>query len=120
MDSVRSAVRLADSKQPREPETLGLLGEGWTAEEALALAIYCSLEASEGVLLAVNHSGDSDSTGSMTGNLLGAHLGSGGLPKLWLHELEMREEIERLSQDLGRIALSLKIHGEAARAYPGW
>jgi hypothetical protein len=56
----------------------------------------------------------------MTGNLLGAHLGSGGLPKLWLHELEMREEIERLSQDLGRIALSLKIHGEAARAYPGW
>jgi ADP-ribosylglycohydrolase len=28
MDSVRSAVRLADSKQPREPETLSLLGEG--------------------------------------------------------------------------------------------
>ena len=46
--------------------------------------------------MAVNHSGDSDSTGSMTGNLLGAHLGLGGLPRPWLDELEMREQIERL------------------------
>ena len=123
MESVHSALSLADSKRPRGPETLALLGEGWTAEEALAIAIYCSLEAdsfSEGVLLAVNHSGDSDSTGSMTGNLLGAHLGSGALPLRWLDELEMRNEIERISRDISRIALSGEASAEDAEAYPGW
>ena len=42
------------------------LGERWVAEEALAIAVYCSLVAQDdfarGVRLAVNHSGDSDST----------------------------------------------------------
>lgn len=43
------------------------------AEEALAIAIYCALVApgfEEGVLLAVNHSDDSHSTGAITGNVL--------------------------------------------------
>jgi ADP-ribosylglycohydrolase len=56
------------------PEIVEQLGGGWVAEEALATALFCALKATnfaEGVLLAVNHSGDSDSTGSLTGNLLG-------------------------------------------------
>ncbi|MFN8027118.1 MAG: ADP-ribosylglycohydrolase family protein [Acidimicrobiia bacterium] len=51
------------------------LGAGWVAEEALAIGVYCALVATDlraGLLLAVNHSGDSDSTGSIAGNLLGA------------------------------------------------
>jgi ADP-ribosylglycohydrolase len=43
------------------------LGEGWIAEEALAISIYCALVArnfEQGVILAVNHDGDSDSTGA--------------------------------------------------------
>lgn len=48
------------------------LGGGWIAEEALAIGLYCALvgrDFAHGVLLAVNHGGDSDSTGAIAGNL---------------------------------------------------
>lgn len=68
-------------------ENLQKLGEGWVAEEALAIAIYCSMLGTKKVLsvddalrLAVNHDGDSDSTGAITGNLLGIDLGTGEIP----------------------------------------
>ena len=79
------------------------LGGGWVAEEALAIAIYCSLVASDfehGVRLSINHSGDSDSTGSMTGTLLGCIWGQAGIPSRWLADLEMRDEVERVAKDL--------------------
>ena len=48
------------------------------AEEALSISVYCALTATDfrdGVLNAVSHSGDSDSTGAITGNILGTYLG---------------------------------------------
>jgi ADP-ribosylglycohydrolase len=68
------------------------LGGGWVAEEALAIAIACAL-AHEGdvpraLLAAVNHSGDSDSTGSMVGQLLGAMVGWSALPAAWRQAIE--------------------------------
>lgn len=79
------------------------LGEGWVAEEALAVGIYCALMARdfrEGVLMAVNHDGDTDSTGSIAGNILGILHGVEGIPAEWLEKLEMRELIERTATDL--------------------
>lgn len=55
-----------------------------------------------GVRLAVNHGGDSDSTGAITGNLLGTLHGAGGIPTCWLEELEGRDVIERVARDLAR------------------
>ena len=72
---------------PATAEGIEQLGQGWVAEEALAIAVYSAagavqegLESPEatfehGVRLAVNHSGDSDSTGAICGYLLGALLG---------------------------------------------
>ena len=55
------------------------LGEGWTAEEAWAVALYCALRhidsMKDAIIAAVNHDGDSDSTGSITGNIMGAIYG---------------------------------------------
>ncbi|MBV8094776.1 MAG: ADP-ribosylglycohydrolase family protein, partial [Acetobacteraceae bacterium] len=85
------------------PEKLERLGAGWVAEEALAIAICCALAARDfrhGVTLAVNHSGDSDSTGAIAGNLLGAQLGVGAIPEDWLAELELRDEINQLAVDI--------------------
>ena len=48
----------------------------------------------------VAHGGDSDSTGSITGNLLGAMHGIGALPERWLAQLELRDVIERVARDL--------------------
>ena len=56
-----------------------------------------------GVLLAVNHGGDSDSTGAITGSLLGTLHGVGGVPARWLEELDARDVIEALADDLARL-----------------
>ena len=64
------------------------------------------------------HGGDSDSTGSLTGNLLGAMFGVEVLPEAWLEELEMRATIERVARDLHATCV-LGIEPEAER-YPPW
>jgi len=79
------------------------LGEGWIAEEALAIGLFCALVARDfehGVLLAVNHGGDSDSTGSIAGNLLGLVYGEAGIPDRWLRRLELREVVAQVADDL--------------------
>lgn len=80
------------------------IGEGWTGEEALAIAIYCSLrhadDFSDGIIAAVNHSGDSDSTGSVTGNILGAWLGYDQIEDKWKENLELSDVILEMADDL--------------------
>jgi ADP-ribosylglycohydrolase len=100
---------LAASPEKPSPHQVAKLGEGWVAEEALAISVYCALVArdfEEGVTLAVNHSGDSDSTGAITGNLLGASLGVDAIPGRWKKPLELKRVINSLADDLYE--------------YPGW
>ena len=104
-EAVHQAVALwRDGDLKPSPEVIERLGGGWVGEEALAISLYCALVAQDdfarGVLLAVNHSGDSDSTGAITGNLLGLMLGVGSIPEKWLAELELRAEIEAVAGDL--------------------
>ena len=85
------------------PETVTRLGEGWVAEEALAIGAYCALVATDfasGIVLAVNHDGDSDSTGSICGNLLGAAWGASAIPVDFLEPLKGRSVIEQVADDL--------------------
>jgi ADP-ribosylglycohydrolase len=99
------------------------LGAGWTAEEALAIGVYCALVAEDvrhGLLLAVNHSGDSDSTGAVCGNLLGTLHGETALPPGWLAELEGRATILELADDFAmEMTQGPALHGPAASS-PGW
>lgn len=85
---------------------IGHLGEGWVAEETLAIAVYCALKYPDdfdrALRAAVNHSGDSDSTGAVTGNILGAHLGLKGIPAKYQEHLELREIILEIATDLCR------------------
>ncbi len=99
--AIDAALEKAESA-PGAVEDAGL-GEGWVAEEALAIALYCILldnDFETAVVRAVNHSGDSDSTGAITGNLLGVALGAEAIPMRWLDKLELRSEITRLADDL--------------------
>ena len=97
------AVSLAASTLPDE-EAIPMLGEGWVAEETLTIAVYCALkyehDFDRALIAAVNHGGDSDSTGAVTGNLLGASLGLSGIPLKYQHALELREVILELADDL--------------------
>jgi len=100
--ALRGALDLAAEGSPTA-EKIESLGAGWVAEEALAIGVYSALVASDvkaALLLAVNHSGDSDSTGSICGNLLGARYGDHGLPHSWVQQVEGRATIAALADDL--------------------
>jgi ADP-ribosylglycohydrolase len=102
-EALLAAVRLAQTGGAPSPSKVESLGQGWVAEEALAIAVYCALVAEhllDGVLLAVNHSGDSDSTGSICGNLLGAERGLHEIPPPWIHRLEGVETIKAVADRL--------------------
>jgi ADP-ribosylglycohydrolase len=107
-EEVSTALRRAPGAADRAPgpEEVERLGGGWVAEEALAIGVCCALaypepaDARRALLLAVNHSGDSDSTGSICGNLLGAWHGETALPQEWIAGLEGRETILQLADDL--------------------
>lgn len=103
------------------PETIEKMGGGWVGEEALAISLYCALASEndfeKGICLAVNHSGDSDSTGSITGNILGAALGRNSIPPRWLDELEFKDVIEDLAGDL---LVLFKGSDDWWKKYPGY
>jgi ADP-ribosylglycohydrolase len=90
---------------PPTPEQLETLGGGWVGEEALAIGVCAALTGTgptavpTALRLAVNHSGDSDSTGSICGNLLGARFGSAGLPGHWQSGVETRRIIIQIAAD---------------------
>jgi ADP-ribosylglycohydrolase len=100
--AIARAEATASRGLPRA-ETIVELGEGWTADEALAIALTCALAAPDfetGVRLAVNHDGDSDSTAAIAGNLLGAMHGADAIPKRWLLGLELRRVVIEIADDL--------------------
>lgn len=129
LDAIDRAEALATSSLGHEG-AIAQLGQGWVAEEALAISIYCAIVASDfkrGVVLAVNHDGDSDSTGSLTGNLLGAMHGADTIPSAWLAPLELRDVITELAEDLyafsdwdiGEHSTNQVMSDQIWRKYPG-
>lgn len=130
LQAIELAEDLASTSTPNH-EAIRRLGKGWIAEEALAISIYCSLAAKtfkQGVLMAVNHDGDSDSTGAITGNLLGAMLGVKAIPEKWLQPLELRDTIAEIAEDLltfpgwdiGEFSQNQEFCQQIWRKYPGF
>lgn len=103
-DLLDKACFLAQDTNINDIDAIRELGEGWVAEEALAIAIFCSLRYSndfeKGIITAVNHDGDSDSTGSITGNILGAYLGLSHIPDHFIEKLELKDVILEVADDL--------------------
>lgn len=125
LEAVDGAVAAADGG-PVSPGQVEKLGAGWVAEEALAISLYCALvhrgDFEAGVLLAVNHSGDSDSTGAITGNLMGAMLGVDAIPDRWLEVLELSDEVEEIADDMRRHFEEPRVEmgPDELERYPGW
>ena len=97
------AIELAHNDAP-DLQNLSELGEGWVGEEALAVALYCALKYidnfEQAMIASVNHGGDSDSTGAVTGNILGAALGYEAIPQFYKDDLEMHDLILHMADDL--------------------
>ncbi|WP_346959197.1 ADP-ribosylglycohydrolase family protein [uncultured Arthrobacter sp.] len=132
VDRLAAALRLAAAAAPGAggaadgagglldaEELVRELGEGWVAEEALAVGLYAVLATAPdptaagaagpaehfraAIAVAVNHSGDSDSTASIAGNILGAHYGEDCLPADWLAALEAPEVIRGMAERLAAV-----------------
>ena len=102
--ALAAAISASTANAPSS-DTVATLGQGWVAEEALAIAVYCCLSYPEAeqfvdaLSLSVTHSGDSDSTGAICGNILGAIHGERAIPADLLDALEGRETISTLAND---------------------
>lgn len=104
VDIMQDAIRLAYSNLVTDLEAIHKLGGGWVGEEALAIAVFCALkyenDFSRAIITAVNHSGDSDSTGAICGNILGAAIGYSGISEEWKTDLELSDTILKLADEI--------------------
>ena len=98
---------LAHNSEISDLTGLHRCGEGWVGDEALYIGIYCALryenDFAAAIRLAVNHDGDSDSTGSICGNILGAWLGEEAVSSAFeLDRLELYGVIREIADDMHR------------------
>lgn len=97
------AIQLSHNDAP-DIDNIHALGEGWVAEETLAIAVYCALkyrnDFSKAITVSVNHNGDSDSTGAVTGNILGAWVGYDAIDPKWKRNLELHDVVLEMADDL--------------------
>ena len=104
---MKKAVDLAtDHDIIDDLDAIHQLGEGWIGEEALAIAVYCALKHADNfdaaIIASVNHNGDSDSTGAITGNILGAYLGMDAIPAKYTEKLELIDVIKKVAANLAK------------------
>ncbi|AFL83002.1 ADP-ribosylglycohydrolase [Belliella baltica DSM 15883] len=105
-DSIKLALDIHRSYINKDISNLEIkmIGEGWVAEEALAISLLCSLhyqnDFKKAVVTAINHSGDSDSTGAITGNIVGLIVGKNQIPQDWKDNLMFKDIVEEIGVDL--------------------
>lgn len=93
-----------------DADAIRQLGEGWTGEEAWAIALYSAIRhidsVEDAIIASVNHDGDSDSTGSVCGNIMGAIYGYEHIKErnIFCHEGKKLEETLELSEIILAIA----------------
>lgn len=100
---MRKAIQLAGTEMD-SLSAIHQLGEGWVAEETLAIAVYCALKYEndfyKAIRTSVNHNGDSDSTGAVCGNILGAYIGYNAIPQKYKDSLELHDLIIEIADSL--------------------
>lgn len=102
-DIIKKAMDLAFTDTP-DVVAIESIGGGWTGHEALAIAVYSAVKHSdsfeEAVISSVNHSGDSDSTGAVCGNIMGCLHGRKAISAKFTDNLELLGVIEEIAHDL--------------------
>lgn len=117
--AIQAALRV-----PRDglPETVETLGGGWTAEECLSIALYACLVGKtfeKAILIAAVHSGDSDSTAAVAGNMFGLIDPEAVLQHKWGRTVECADLISRLVRDYSRLSSGTDALEDLLELYPG-
>jgi len=96
LKAANAARTLAANVDLPPEQGVAALGEGWTGEEALAIALYAVLRADSfeaALRIAANHDGDSDTTASLAGQAWGAMHGAEAIPHDWARRLDVFEPL---------------------------
>ena len=103
MRSIRSAVSLASSASS-DLDAIHSLGEGWVADEALAIGLLSALrhenDIAGAMTFAANHGGNSNTTAAIAGTLVGARIGFNAIPDRFVDRLELVDVILELADDV--------------------
>lgn len=101
--TIRSAVSLASSASS-DLDAIHSLGEGWVAEEALAIGLLSALrhenDIAGAITFAANHGGNSNTTAAIAGMLVGARIGFNAIPDRFVDRLELVDVILELADDV--------------------
>ena len=93
---IERAIKLASSRKS-VIKAMEEIGMGYTAEEAVALAVFLTLRYGEdfdgAILAATTFNGNTDSIAPITGNALGAFYGDSIIPQKWINEVELSDLI---------------------------
>ena len=104
---IEKAQTLAGSSMT-DTDAIRQLGEGWVAEETLAIAVFCALrypsDIDRALRASVNHDGDSDSTGAVTGNILGTFLGIEAIPAKYTEHIEYKDILTDMADALYEVS----------------
>lgn len=103
LSSIWSARPLATSASS-DLDAIHALGEGWVANEALAIGILCALryenDIAGAMTFAANHGGNSSTTAAIAGMLVGARIGFNAIPDRFVDRLELVDVILELADDV--------------------
>ena len=100
-EETTQAIIYAPWPEPNPKPRFEWMGFGNVAHEALAIALHAvasTKTTEEAIIQSVNHDGDSDTTGSLAGQLSGALRGVESLPQRWVAALRCRQIVQRLAQ----------------------
>jgi ADP-ribosylglycohydrolase len=104
----QALARLEEALEMTSPDAaLAHIGEGWVAEEAVIMALYCFLKSPDDFLATIrrgaNIKGDSDSIACIAGAISGAYLGVRALPPAWVNRLEKSAYLADVAQRLAAV-----------------
>ncbi|MBQ3641392.1 ADP-ribosylglycohydrolase family protein [bacterium] len=104
IDELVLAQNLASTDEVMPLKAINQLGKGWDGHEALGIAVYCALKTPNDLKMAlinsVNHDGDSDTVGSITGGIIGTSIGYENIPDEFKNKIMLEKELKTLAQDL--------------------
>ena len=105
---IEEAVRLSGLRREGWPDYSIIelcIGAGCVAEETLAIAIFSVLlyidDFDSCIVCAVNHGGDSDSTGAVAGNIIGTIVGYDAIPQKFTIPLQLRDLMLDMADTFG-------------------
>lgn len=106
-DLIIKSLDLAESNIS-DRDAIKKIGEGWVAEETIAIALFSVMrhidDFEKCMVCSVNHDGDSDSTGAVAGNIIGAIIGYEEIPKKYKENLELKDVLLSIADDLAGVS----------------